>query len=70
MRAPNAHQLEAIEQLQRRGQAWETFIAWLGEGLTRAQDQCVRADDESSIRRLQGEARCLGELVSMLKPNQ
>lgn len=70
MRAPNARQVEAIESLQGRGQAWETFVAWLEECAARAQEQCVRADDENSIRRLQGEARCLGDLVSTLKRKQ
>ncbi|MGF6697618.1 hypothetical protein OKW38_002230 [Paraburkholderia sp. MM5496-R1] len=70
MRAPNAQQLNAIELLQKRGEAWEVFVAWLSDSQLRAQDQCVRADDDVSVRRLQGEARCLGELVSTLKPKQ
>lgn len=70
MRVPNSQQLTAIEVLQKRGEAWQVFLAWLDENRLRAQDQCVRADDEMSIRRLQGEARCLGELASFMKPKQ
>lgn len=66
MKAPDAKQREAIEALQRRGLPWDVLMAWLGQNHARAQSECVRADDEVHLRRAQGEARCLAELIEML----
>ncbi|MCA8017739.1 hypothetical protein [Burkholderia metallica] len=70
MKSPNAQQLLAIEQLQRRGQTWDVVLEWLRENHGRALSDCARVDDELAVRRLQGEVRTLAALIDALAPKK
>lgn len=68
MKKPDARQREAIEALQARGAQWVSFLTWLRACRDDAYAECVRADDETHVRRAQGMARCLDELADVLTP--
>lgn len=70
MKNPNAQQLQAIEHLQSRSQAWEAVLEWLRENRIHALQSCARADDEMAVRRLQGEVRTLTDLLGVLEPKK
>jgi hypothetical protein len=68
LKAPTERQRAAIEQLQRNGVAWDELLNLLRERKANQQEDCARMDDETHIRRLQGKARCLGDLIDILTP--
>ncbi|SAK62609.1 hypothetical protein AWB76_03278 [Caballeronia temeraria] len=68
MKRPTDRQRAAIDSLQRNGDAYRSFLEWLHEVRVDVLAECARMDDDIQIRRLQGEARCLADLISTLKP--
>ena len=68
MKAPDAQQREAIANLQRLGEPWRLVLEWLQQNHARAQHECARADDLIHVRRAQGQARCLADLLDQLTP--
>ncbi|SIO50589.1 hypothetical protein SAMN05444172_2584 [Burkholderia sp. GAS332] len=68
MKSPDTQQREAIQSLQRNGAAWQLFVAWLDQNCARVERECANADDDIHVRRAQGEARCLREIVSAVTP--
>ena len=69
MKALDARQREELQSLHHLSQ-WTTLLEWLKQNLLRAQSECARADDLVHVRRIQGEARCLLDLLDQLTPKR
>ena len=70
MKGMDAQQREAVASLQRNGPQWLQLLSWLQENRSRVLNECARADDETHIRRLQGQAHTLAEVIEALLPNR
>lgn len=70
VRGFNSQQHDAVESLQRCAQQWQQLLLWLRENRLRVLNECARADDDTHLGRLPGQAFALAEIIEALLPKR
>jgi hypothetical protein len=62
----NQMQVDALAALRLQS-SWKTYCSMLADELTATQDRMVREFDEPTLRRLQGRAQMLADLMEVMR---